>query len=586
MLPDNRKRYRKKIEGFSPTKDQERRAEKFDIHPLIVHLLELRDISKDEDIDDFLNPNLAKLPEPFTIKGMKKAVCLVADAIVRNSEILIWGDYDVDGITATCLLVRFFHSIGKKVRWKIPDRFSEGYGLNSEAIKDIRAEIQGESPLLITVDCGISNYREILQAKNLGFQTIVTDHHEPPEFSVEADAVINVKQIDCGFPDSNLAGVGTAFYLAAGIRSHLKSEGYFTNTSPIPNLKQFLDFVAIGTIADMVPLKGVNRILVKAGFETLSATGNIGLQALLKTSDIMPGTLTTDDISFQVAPKINAAGRLGKVDAAMNLLLCTEKNESLRLANKLTEINSRRKKICSDILESTLSVDYNKLIINDNCIILSGDFHSGVIGIVASQLTNVYNLPVIIFAPDPADSNEKILKGSGRSIPGVDLMQTLRCCDRYLLKYGGHTMAAGMSILRDNLNMFKECFSVNLAESTIEESKEDYFSVDAELSVEKAFEGTFLRQLQRLEPFGVGNWKPVFSDSDAFIFDYQLVGRNGDHLKLFFRGKYSNRQGVGFNLGHRGELLKKKSNHTVIYSPTLNRFKTNLSWEVRLLDIF
>jgi single-stranded-DNA-specific exonuclease len=585
MVSNHEKRYWQKPPVFSPTKEQERQAKKFNVHPLIIYLLGMREVSSDDDIDAFLNPNLANLPEPFIIKGMKKAVCLVSEAIVSNSEIVIWGDYDVDGITATSLLVHFFNKIGKEVRWKIPDRFSEGYGLNSQALKEIRTEIQGDSPLLITVDCGISNHGEILQAKNLGFQIIVTDHHEPPDTMVEADAVINVKQKDCGFPDSHLAGVGTAFYLAAGIRSYLKSEGYFHNEAQVPNLKQFLDYVAIGTIADMVPLTGANRILVKGGFESLSSTGSVGLSALLKSSDIMPGTMTSDDISFQLAPKINAAGRMGRVDAAMDLLLCSEEDKAFRLATKLTEINTRRKRICETILESTLNIDSNVLITDDICIILSGEFHSGVIGIVASQLVNMYHLPVIIFAPDPANSEKTILKGSGRSVPGIDLMAILRSCDRYLLKYGGHTMAAGMSLYKENLAGFKGCFSAYLSELIQGGYKKDLLFIDSELPLEKVFESAFLQQLYRLEPFGMGNARPIFSDSGAFIYDYQSVGRNGDHLKIFFRGRYTNRQGVGFNLGHKREILQQKRNHTVIYSPTLNRYKTNMNWEVRLLDI-
>jgi single-stranded-DNA-specific exonuclease len=586
MITHTHHQYRNIANPFVPSKEQERLARTFNVHPLLIHLLVLRGISTDEAIECFLNPRLANLPDPQTIKGMKEAVFLVEEALSHNSEIVIWGDYDVDGITATCLLVQFFKKIGKDANWYIPDRFLEGYGLNCEALSKIRSKIKGEFPLLITVDCGISNHREIMAARKLGFKIIVTDHHEPPDSMVDANAVINVKQKGCGFPDTNLAGVGTAFYLAAGVRSSLQEKGYFRNKECIPNLKQFLDYVAIGTIADMVPLTGPNRILVKAGFESLATNSNIGLSALLKSSDIHPGIITSDDISFQIAPKINAAGRLGKVEAATNLLLCSEKERSLRLANRLTEINNRRKRICEDILETTLKIDSNKLITNDNCIILSGDYHSGVVGIVASQLVNIHHLPTIIFAPDPACNEQNILKGSGRSIPGVDVLAILRYCERYLLKYGGHTMAAGMSLLQENFSMFKEQFSACLSEVMSEECKERPLSIDAEVSIEKVFDKSFLNQLSVLEPFGIGNSRPIFSDSNACIYDYRVVGRNNDHLKIYFRGQYANCQGVGFNLGYKHKILQEKTKHTVIYSPTLNRYRANLNWEVRLIDIF
>ncbi len=585
MISHTQYRYRNAFKPRILSKEQERLAKELKVHPLIIHLLVLRGIETDEAIECFLNPSLANLPEPQSIKGMKESVLLIEEALSNNSEILIWGDYDVDGITATCLLVQFFKKIEKEVNWYIPDRFLEGYGLNSKTLSEFRSKIQGDFPLLITVDCGISNHREISAAKNLGFKVIVTDHHEPPENMVDAHAVINVKQKGCGFPDTNLAGVGTAFYLAAGVRSSLTEKGFFRNKECIPNLKQFLDYVAIGTIADMVPLTGPNRILVKAGFESLATNSKIGLSALLKSSDIHPGIITSDDISFQIAPKINAAGRLGKVDAATNLLLCEEHKIASQLANKLTDFNNRRKKICEDILETTLGLDSKRLVTNDNCIVLSGEYHSGVVGIVASQLVNIHHLPTIIFAPDPACSDKNTLKGSGRSIPGVDLLGVLRCCERYLLKYGGHTMAAGMSLLKENFSIFKEQFSSCLSEVIGEECKEHPLSIDAEISIEKVFDKTFLNQLNRLEPFGVGNPRPVFSDTNACIYDYQLVGRKSDHLKIYFRGQYANCQGVGFNLGHRCKTLQEKRKHTIIYSPTLNRYRTNLNWEVRLIDI-
>jgi single-stranded-DNA-specific exonuclease len=585
MIQDSDIRNWQKPPFFSPTAEQKTLAQRFNVNPLIIHLLELRNIIGNDEIEQYLNPSLAKLPDPFTIKGMDQAALLVSEAIERKSEIIIWGDYDVDGVTSTCLLVNFFKKIGIRVVWKIPDRFSEGYGLNRKGIEEIRSGIPSEYPLLITVDCGISNHLEIRRAKELGFYIIVTDHHEPPENSVKADAILNVKQEGCDFIDKNLAGVGTAFYLAAGIRSRLKSEGYFINSDEAPNLKQFLDLVAIGSIADMVPLTGTNRILVKTGLEVLSASKNIGISALLKSSDICNGTITSDDIAFQIAPKINAAGRMKKADMAMELLLCEKESRASILAKHLTDLNKQRKKTCKDILESTLNIDSRILIYNKNCIVISGDFHQGVIGIVASKLVEKYNLPVILFAIDRPQNGKIALKGSGRSIPGIDLFSVLGQCDRFLLKYGGHTMAAGMSILQENLDMFKGRFSEILEKDVGKIQRNERYVIDANYSIGKLFDDGVVEQLQKLEPYGVGNKKPIFLDSNALVCNCYCVGHNGDHLKVSFRCKYSNQQGVGFNLGNRKEVLRKQTTSNVIYSPVLNRFKNSISWEVRVFDI-
>jgi single-stranded-DNA-specific exonuclease len=585
MMQDDNIRHWKRPSHFHPTIEQERLAQKFNVHSLIIYLLELRNISGDDAIEVFLNPNLALLPDPFTIKDMDVAVSLVSEAIRVKTEIVVWGDYDVDGVTSTCLLVNFFKKIGINARWKIPDRFTEGYGLNTKGIEEIRLRIVNDFPLLITVDCGISNHTEIKRAKELGFHVIVTDHHEPPENPVNADAILNVKQEGCNFIDKNLAGVGTAFYLVAGIRSRLKSAGFFKNTDDIPNLKQFLDLVAIGTIADMVPLTGTNRILVKAGLEVLSAPINIGVSALLRSSEICNGIITSDDIAFQIAPKINAAGRMEKADIAMNLLLCDDENTACQLAKRLSDLNVKRKKVCADILESTLNINSKKLIYNNNCIVMAGEFHQGVIGIVASQLAGKYNLPVILFAYGTPVNERKVFKGSGRSLPGVNLFEILQQCDRFLLKFGGHTMAAGLSLFQENLEAFRVRFSEILEEDMYKKQTSEQSIVDADFPIEELFEGGLVDQLHRLEPFGIGNKKPIFSDSKALVYDCHSVGHNGDHLKVAFRCKYSNRQGIGFNLGNRRELLRKQTTSHVIYSPAVNRFKNSFTWEVRLLDI-
>jgi single-stranded-DNA-specific exonuclease len=571
--------------SFIPTGEQEKLAKKFRIDSRILHLLSLRGVEGEGAISEFVQPSLAMLPDPFTMKDMQKAVLLVSEAIKNDSAICIWGDYDVDGITGTCLLVNFFKQLDVKATYYIPDRFIEGYGLNSRGIERLRAAVPSANPLLITVDCGITNPDETKRAKELGFQMIITDHHLPQDKILDADAVLNVKQSDCPFPDKNLAGVGTAFYLAAGIRSYLQRQEFFSGERQAPNLKQFLDLVAIGTIADMVPLTGLNRILVRSGFEVLAGPTQTGVSALLRSSDITTNMLVSDDIAFQIAPKINAAGRMGKTEAALDLLLCTDANKAATLANQLAGLNNKRKKLCADTLEYTLNIAKNKLKSDDKCIVLSGDYHQGVIGIVASQLSQLYQLPTILFTHDLSQKERNILKGSGRSVPGIDLFGVLRQCERYLLHFGGHPMAAGLSILEENLAKFSEYFAELMHEATTNRKLENAYQIDMELSLEKFFEKRIPEQINLLEPYGVGNKRPVFIDPDVQIYDYKLLGSRGDHIKLFFQCKYSNRQGMGFNLGHKKDILKEPGKRRIIYSPSLNRYKNRTSWEVRVLDI-
>ncbi|MDR3631073.1 MAG: DHHA1 domain-containing protein, partial [Desulfocapsaceae bacterium] len=313
---------------------------------------------------------------------------------------------------------------------------------------------------------------------------------------------------------------------------------------------------------------------------------NIGISALLRSSNIPSGAIVSDDIAFQLAPKINAAGRMGKVDASLELLLCSDTAKADKLADTLTSLNTKRKKVCADILEYTLNINTNQLIFNDNCIILSGEFHQGVIGIAASQLVKAHGLPVILFTRDLSIQGRSVLKGSGRSVAGVDLFALLCQCDRYILKYGGHPMAAGLSIFEENFEKFKRVFSKMLTASMTETAGLADSRIDMELSVEKFFEKGMAEQINRLEPFGVGNRRPVFLDRSATLYDYRLLGKKGDHLRLYFRCRHSNRQGMAFNLGHKKDILQAGGTRGIIYSPTLSRYNNSASWEIRILDIF
>ncbi|MCP3931652.1 MAG: single-stranded-DNA-specific exonuclease RecJ [Bacteroidetes bacterium] len=569
---------------YIPTQNQKEIALALNLDPLIIHLAELRKYKGIDSISAFLFPSLTELPDPFDMSDMKKAVSLVFRAMKMKSEILIWGDYDVDGITGTCLLIRFFKSIGVKVKHYIPDRFADGYGLNCSALKIFRNDISSEDPLLITVDCGISNHREILYAKKLGYKVIVTDHHEPGKEKLVADATLNPKKRDCSFPAKNIAGVGVAFYLAAGIRAICEDDGYFNATIKKPNLKNFLDFVAIGTIADIVPLLGTNRVLVRAGFESLLKESKPGIQALLHSCGINGQIITADDISFQLAPKINAAGRMGNAALAVELLLCDEPIKAKKLANKLSRINQKRKITCQENLERALDIPENRLIYCDNCIILKGDFHLGVVGIVASQLAEKKGLPTVLLTETVDMSGEVLLKGSGRSDGVTDLFECLSSCKELLVKFGGHKMAAGLSLKKENFGEFRKKLSDTIADN-YKNLRENKQIENVTIDIEKIFDRDILKQYILLEPFGEGNRQPHFCIENPVLCKSSLIGKGSEHLKIVFRGKYENHEGVGFGLGHKRSQLSEKESNKIIFTPMLNRFKDNTNWKVKVIDI-
>jgi len=561
-------------------------AREFGVDPIIIQLLNNRNIISRSDIDDFLNPALAKLPSPSQFQGIKEAVELIIRMIRLQGRIIVWGDYDVDGVTGTALLVNFFRSIGVEAEYHIPDRLTDGYGLNCRTLVQFKEETQEDQPLIITVDCGISNLPEIKKAKDLGFSVIVTDHHELSEEIPVADVIINPKSPDVLDIFYNLAGVGVAFYLAAGLRAELDRSGFFKKGEvQLPNMKNFLSFVALGSIADMVPLIGINRILVKGGFEALLEYEHPGLNALLKSCDIHSQLITGEDIGFSIAPKINAAGRIGKAEKALELLLCSDREKSNRLAASLTRMNSTRRKLTREVYKETVDRAKRLLDRDESCVVLEGEYHPGVVGIVASQLVDRFRVVAIVFGRDKGRNGEIVLKGSARSVEGVNLFKVLQKCEKYLVKFGGHQQAAGLSIAPENFEGFKKVFNQHIQAITDGKPINKRFKYDLDVGVDKVFSRNIIRQLQLLEPYGEGNRQPVFRDVKAEPVQISVVGNGGNHIKVRFRGKNSNQNGIGFGLGHLLKEMRERRNHSIIYSPMLNRFKQSENWQVKIISI-
>ncbi len=548
--------------------------------PFIVEILANIGICGRSSIISFLEPKLNDLPNPFKMEGMTAAVNILEQAIVKKTPILIWGDYDVDGVTATALLIQFFRTIHCKATYYIPNRLTEGYAIQAEPLKKLPfSSIAGEK-ILITVDNGISSHEGISQAKELGYTTIVTDHHIPPDEEVNSDVILNPKQKKCTFPDKNMAGVGVAFYLAMGLRSHLRKKNFFSNTRQLPNLKTLLDLVAVGTVADMVPLNGINRTLVKAGMEIIGKTGNIGLSALCRTSNVIPRTLSSEDISFQLAPKINAAGRLGKVELAMDLLLTESKQNAKQLAKDLSKNNDSRKLLTlseiDDALHDIAVAGKRKTSV------IFGSYHIGVAGIVASKLVEKFNTPSIVLCK----SKDNIFKGSARSIPGVNIHLAIKDCSDLLMSYGGHPMAAGLSITYKNINPFLERFEESVTKQLTDKPPIAIVEPTINIPIKALFLGKDLRQLQRLEPFGQGNPQPIFRDTTTTFSEIKQIGRDKDHLRMkFVSGNNIITEGVAFGLGHLANECRATQGAEIHYTPSLNSFRGKVSWQVMVKNI-
>lgn len=419
----------------------------------------------------------------------------------------------------------------------------------------------------------------------LGGRAIVTDHHQLPLGALPGCITLNPNQDGCGFRDEKLAGVGVAFYFAAAIRMALESKGFFNGGSK-PNLKDYLGFVALGTISDLVDLTPTNRVLVRAGMESLPKSGIAGLRCLIESAGLGGHSLTTEDISFLLGPRINAAGRLGKADVAVQLMTSDNEFTGAKYSKQLEIFNDQRKKLCEQNLEMALSVSGKYLDILKYSVVVVGDFHIGIIGIVASRLVEMYGKPAIVFSRASGAGNELLLKGSGRSTPGVNLLNCLHACSGSLLKYGGHAMAAGLTLDENSFAAFLRGFDQAVELQKISEiHAQQLHPRRIECSVDDIMNKEALEYLQLFEPFGPENEQPVFVDPTASIVSCRAIGEGGRHLQLILRGKYENHRGVGFGLGRLQNEIQQNPIRKISFTPMVNRFRGAVDWQLRVMDI-
>jgi single-stranded-DNA-specific exonuclease len=503
--------------------------------PVTAQLLVNRGFVDKETASSFLSPELKDLHDPFLLSGMSEAVSRLADAVKAGEKVAIYGDYDVDGTTSTALLYLFFKSIGVEVLCYIPERLTEGYGLNKDAIKTLAGR---DVKVIITVDCGINNNEEVAHAATLGIDVIITDHHEVPDELPRAVAVVDPLRKDSEFPFKGLAGVGVAFNLVIALRAGFKEAGIIDGDGP--NLKRFLDIVSIGTVADVVPLVDENRVLVRYGLSELNNTTRPGLKALIDVSNARQGHITSEKIAFQLAPRINAAGRLDKADVALRLLITEDAKEARELATKLDTENSARQMIEARIrIEATEMVEAADCFPGDKAIVLYSDsWHPGVIGIVASRLVEKYGRPVALIAIDG-----QVGKGSLRSVNGVNLMAGLTASAATLEKFGGHKAAAGLTVSKDKVVEFRETFIGFMNSTLTDDDLTPSLDIDGELSLDE-LDSRFTAEIDRFSPFGRGNEKPLLCAAGAEVIDSVIVGTK--HLKLRIRQNGRKRDAIAF----------------------------------------
>ena len=476
-------------------------AAELQLDVLAARVLWARGLRTAADAAAFLADKLADLPDPFTMKGMPAAVERVAQALLQREKVTLWGDYDVDGVSSTALLSTFLRQLGGVVATYIPHRLEEGYGLNAAAIERIAGD---GTKLLVTLDCGITSHAEIARANALGLEVVVVDHHAVPETMPPALAVLNPHQPGCAYPTRHLCAGGVTFNLCMGLRRTLRERGYFQSRAE-PNLREYLDLVALATVADVVPLTGANRVLVKHGLKELTAGRRPGVKALKEVAGLEPGqAVTAGLVGFRLGPRINAAGRLDDASVGLRLLCAETVEAALPLARELDAANAERQAIEQDILQQALAQAEGKQA-HRGMVLWGEGWHPGVVGIVASRVVERFHRPAIVLGV-----LEGTGKGSARSIEAFHLYDALKGCSAHLSRFGGHKHAAGLTIAAEHLPSFEQSFTAWADERLTDEDLVARCRVDAVVSpvelTQKAVEG-----LEVLAPFGHGNPMPVLA---------------------------------------------------------------------------
>ncbi len=560
----------------APVEAVQRLATELKVTPLIARLLINRGIEDARSASAFFHPDFALLHDPFLMADMDRAVARVVRAIQNKEPMLVYGDYDVDGVTGTSMLVLALRELGLDVPFFIPDRLRDGYGLSFAGIK--HAKELGVS-LILAVDCGVTAIDEIAQALEAGIDVVACDHHQPEAVLPKAYALLNPKRSDCPYPFKELSGVGVAFKFVQALYRHLKRDESL--------LRKFMDLVAIGSAADIVPLVDENRIFVRAGLEQLNRTENVGLRALLEVSGLRNTRIGSGQVVFILAPRINAVGRMGDASRAANLLMTDDPQEAMQIAQVLESENRQRRSIDDETFQSAIGqIEKSCDPVNDPAFVLHAEeWHPGVIGIVASRLVEKYYRPTVMIAGSKAhDGVNGIGKGSARSIPGFDIYNALKQCDDLMIAFGGHKYAAGLTIRTDRIGELRERLQKVAAEFMTAEMRSPKLQIEGEVRFSE-IDSQLMRYLQLLAPFGPHNMRPTFMSRKVRVIGTpRVVGNN--HLR--FKAGQDNRviDAIGFNLGHLAHRLSSsESNVELAYLIEENEWQGQVSTQLRIKDI-
>jgi single-stranded-DNA-specific exonuclease len=552
----------------------ERLTEELKLSPLIARILTLRGFTDNDATRCYLSSSLrSDLPSPFEMADMDAAVHRIVDAVRNKEQIGIWGDYDVDGTTGASVLVSFLREIGAQPIYHVPHRIEEGYGLNVEGLK--RLQERG-ARLVVTVDCGISNAKEVAAANAFGLDLVVVDHHQPPDELPPAVAVVNPHRKDCAFPDKGMCAAGLAFYVVIGLRAKLRETGWFKNGAA-PDIRHFLDIVTLGTIADMVPLKGVNRTLIKRGLAELGVSTRPGVVALKRVAGIADGEVSAGQVGFRLGPRINAAGRVDYGIKVVELLTTDSSETAQRIAQELEEHNLERRAIEAGVQQHALAQADAAIAAGDrhSLVLAAEGWHPGVLGIVASRVVERFYRPTVVIG-----FNDGVGKGSARSIRGFHMVEAFHACADHLDKFGGHEFAGGLSIRPEQLAPFAEAFEQAARRTLSAEQLSPLLEIDAQLDFSQ-LTLPLIRELEVMQPFGVGNPEPVFTTVNAEICERKVFSA-GVRFRLRQAGKVVS--GVIFGVGDEypgqpGESID------VAYRLAENEWNGNTSVELKIADM-
>ena len=532
------------------------------------HALVNRGISREAEARGFLDPVLEDLHEPGRMRDLELAAERILAAVDRGERIFVHGDYDVDGITSTFLLYSALEELSARVEYRIPHRIRDGYGLTTQAIDE--AHRRG-CTLVVTVDCGITAVEAIAHARSLGIDTVITDHHEPPQRLPDAFAIVNPLRPGCEYPFKSLAGVGVTFKLVERL---LRGRG------GLDRARRYLDAVALGTIADVVPLVGENRVLARLGLDRLNQEARLGLRALIGASSLGGKRITSGHVAFVLAPRINAAGRMGNAEQGLRLLLARDQDEAETIARSLEEDNVQRRKHDEQVLIEAMRMVESELPYPDcsSIVLWSDTWHPGVIGIVASRLVERFQRPTVLVACDGERG-----RGSGRSLPGLDLTRLLDGCSDLLLAHGGHAFAAGLSVRRERLPELRE----RLEKLVREQYRPDQFvqrlELDADLRASEC-DMELVEWLERMAPHGLDNPEPLFRMTDARLEQVQEVA-GGKHLRLRARDDSGEVEAIGFGMGDRARTLARAGRGDLAFVPTRNEWSGEARVQLKLKGV-